>query len=250
MSNPDNKVGTRLKTNMAMEVKISDDFSIEITHKDGLTDLSRVFEYGNTLRAARGRSEVRMQDWLRTENVCEFIVAHEKLTYSNLKCALSHLSKSKKYQVVGPLNCLKVGTSRVNKTRADLLLTLKAAATLDPELEVLIYTIFITKGILDLRDKGGDNFKRLNAAIDAYMPGREGKASNKGIYINAAKKIRAGLGFESLADWNVQEADADCHEQRATVEDRLVVLLENGMVEGTKHLWLLIEKQCKLVQGM
>ena len=100
-----------------------------------------------------------------------------------------------------------------------------------------------------MRDKGGDNFKRLNAAIDKYLPGREGKASNKGLYINAAKKIRLGLGFESLADWNVQEADADCHEQRATVEDRLIVLLENGIVEGTKHLWMLIEKQCELIQS-
>jgi hypothetical protein len=248
MANTDNKVGTRLKTNMMMEVKLSDDFSIKITHKDGKSVLQDIFDYGNTLRVARGRSEIRMSNWLQRENTCEFIIAHEKLTYGNLKCRQASTSKSGIFQVVGPLCSLNIGTSRVNKTRADLLLTLKAAATLDAELEVLIYTVFIKSGILDLRDKGGDNFKKLNTAIDRYMPGREGKSSNKGLYINAAKKIRKGLGCESLADWNVQAADAKSHEFRTDIEQRLIILLENGMVEGTQHLWQLIEKQCKLVQ--
>lgn len=245
----DKATGSRLKTNMAMSVRITDDFSIEVSHKDGMCDLKALFEYGNELRKQRGKSEIELREWLGRQDTAEFIIAHEQLTYSNSNVGNIPVLKGKRYQVVGPISCLKIGKGRYAKIRSDLLLTIKAAAVLDKHLEVLIYTIFINQRILDLRDKGGDNFKRLNDAIDQYMPGREGKTSNKGLYINAAKKIRAGLGCESLADWNVQEAGAPIHEQRSQVEDRLVVLLENGMVEGTKHLWALIEKQCKLVQN-
>ena len=249
MSSELNKVGTRLKTNMQMEVKINEEFSIKVSHKDGLCDLSEIFAYGNDRRIKLGKPVLQMVNWLHQLNTCEFIQAHERLTYANTEVFVENTSKGSKYQTVGHKHCLKVGTSRVNKTRTDLLLTIKAAAYLDAELEVLIYTIFINQGILDLRDKGGDDFKRLNTAIDKYMPGREHKSSNKGLYINSAKKVRKGLGCESLADWNVQDADAVIHKQRVDVENRLIILLENGMVEGTSHLWLLIEKQCKLVMA-
>lgn len=248
MPTNNNPVGTRLKTNMAMEVMINDEFSIHVSHKDGMCNLNEVFQYGNERRDRLGKSIIRLNNWLASSSVNEFIESHERLTYSNsVRLEYSHTKNQVKSKVQGELNCLK--TTKGHGTRADLLLTIKAAAALDSDLEVLIYTIFITQGILDLRDKGGDNFKRLNAAIDAYLPGREGKSSNKGIYINAAKKIRAALGCESLADWNVQEADAPIHEQRAEVEQRLITLLESDMIEGKDHLWAQIEKQCRLAQN-
>jgi hypothetical protein len=234
---------------MAMTVKITDDFSINVSHKDGMCDLKEVFEYGNKLRIDAGKSIIEMREWLGRQNTCEFIISHEKITYENLKVGNIPTFAGHRFSASGPLNCLTIGKSRVNKTRADLLLTIKAAAALDTNLEVLIYTIFINQGILDLRDQGGDNFNKLNDAIDEYMPGREDKSSNKGLYINAAKNIRKGLGCESLADWNVQDADSELHAQRAEVESRIISFLENGMVESTKHLWYLIEKQCRLVRG-
>lgn len=249
MSTNNNPVGTRLKTNMAMEVKINDEFSIAVSHKDGMCSLNEVFEYGNKLRINAGKTEIRLNNWLGTLPICEFIESNERLIYSNSNCTLACNKKSKNYQVLGDLNCLVISRGKYGKTRGDLFLTLKAAASLDSDLEILIYAVFFKAGILDLRDKGGDNFKKLNAAIDAHLPGREGKSSNKGIYINAAKKIRASLGCESIADWNVQEADAPIHEQRVEVEKRLICLLESGMIEGKDHLWLQIEKQCQLEQN-
>lgn len=240
--------GTRLKTNMAMVVKITDDFSINVSHKDGMCDLREVFDYGNRLRVEAGKPEVRMDKWLSLTNTREFIESHERLTYSNSNSPLTGELESGMNNRLSGLNCYKASRGKYGKTRADLLLTIKAAAALDTDLEVLIYTVFINQGILDLRDQGGDNFNKLNDAIDEYMPGREDKPSNKGLYINAAKNIRKGLGCKSLADWNVQDADSKLHAQRAEVESRIISFLENGMIESTKHLWFLIEKQCRLVQ--
>lgn len=239
--------GARLKTNMV--VRITDDFSILVSHKDGKSSLQDVFDYGNRLRVKAGKPEKDIDIWLRTTDTLEFIVAHEELTYSNFDSGIvPELGRNGTNGFKG-LNCYSGKSGRYSGARADLLLTVKAtAAVLDKRIEALVYAVFLDKGISDLRYQNIDNFNRLNDAIDEYMPGREDKPNNKGLYINSARYIRKGLGCESMDDWNAQDVDSKIHEQRAKVEDKIITLLENGMIESTKHLWFLIEKQCKLVQ--
>jgi hypothetical protein len=241
-------IGNRLRADIAMIVKITDDFSINVSRKDGKCPLQDVFDYGNSLRVKGGKPEKDIDIWLRTIDTLEFIVAHEESTYSNFNSGIvPELGRNGTNGFRG-LNCYSRQSGRNSEARADLLLAIKAAAAvLDKRIETLIYTAFIHKGMSDLRYQSSDNFDRLNAAIDKYMPGREEKPDNKGLYINSARYIRKGLGCESMEDWDTQ--DAKIREQRAKVEDKIITLLENGMVESTKHLWFLIEKQCKLVQG-
>jgi hypothetical protein len=114
--------GSRLKTNMAMTVKITDDFSIQVSHKDGMCDLKEVFEYGNKLRVDAGKPEVRMDNWLNLINTREFIESHERLTYSNSNTlSASELESGMNKQLSG-LNCYKASKGKYGKTRADLLL--------------------------------------------------------------------------------------------------------------------------------
>jgi hypothetical protein len=222
-----------------------------VSHKDGKSPLQDVFDYGNKLRFASGKTEILMRDFLRSPDTIEFIEAHEAFTYLQDKSLVRSLLRGSEAPDFSSLECLTVSKKGcVGVTRADLLLTIKAAASLDKYFEVLIYTSFIDQGLLNPRDKGG-HFKRLNQVIDGYMPEeREEKlGNNKELYFNAAKDIREGLGCKSLADWNVQDADSKLYEQCAKVENVIITWLENDMVESAKHLWYLIEKQCRLVQG-
>ena len=75
-------------------------------------------------------------------------------------------------------------------TWAHLYILLDAAAKMDAGFKVQMYHTVVTSQILQWRDDGGDAFIGLNAAMDAYLPEREDKPSNKGIHINAAKMLR------------------------------------------------------------
>ena len=114
----------------------------------------------------------------------------------------------------------------------------KAAATLDKRFEIEMYNTFINNKILQWRDDSGDQFIALNAAIDAYLPGREGK-DNKGIFIQCATRLKAKIAPEN-GDWNT--ASFAKLELRAKIERDLVKLLSLGVVRDYEHLKELIEK--------
>jgi len=61
---------------------------------------------------------------------------------------------------------------------------LKISSLMSAEFEAVIYRVFIEGQLLKLRDDGGNNFKKLNRAIDLYLPERELKSGNRGCYIN------------------------------------------------------------------
>ena len=63
-----------MKTNQMMTVKINDELSFEIGHKDMMGKANEVFNYGNALR----KSPVSVIDFLRSNSTVELIVAiHE-----------------------------------------------------------------------------------------------------------------------------------------------------------------------------
>jgi hypothetical protein len=105
---------------------------------------------------------------------------------------------------------------------------------------------FINSKLLQLRDDGGNNFKRLNRYIDLYLGGREEKTSNMGCYIHAAKLLREKI-FPNLKApdgniWNTDQATAHHQELRTRYEDKLCTLLEMDVVKDFEHLKTFIAK--------
>ena len=116
---------------------------------------------------------------------------------------------------------------------------LDAAAWLDAGFKVDLYDTFINHKILTWRDDSGDEFINLNLAIDAYLPGREGKDSNQGLYINAAKILKEKIQPEEN-DWN--KASYPKLELRTTIERKLCDFLRMGVVRDWEHLKELMVK--------
>jgi len=94
--------------------------------------------------------------------------------------------------------------------------------------------------VLQLDDDGGNNFKRLNRSIDLYLGEREGKTSNIGCYIHAAKLLRAKIFPDiKIPDgniWNTDQATSYHQELRTRYEDKLCTLLEMDVVNNFEHL--------------
>jgi hypothetical protein len=119
---------------------------------------------------------------------------------------------------------------------------LLAAEQISPMFHATVHKTFIEGKLLEFRDQGGTEFKNLNAAIDLYLPGREGKKSNSGVYIQIATLIRNRLlGADAVAgDWD--KATVTQIHSRYDFEKRLVDFLSLGMVKDFDHLKQLVTK--------
>ena len=130
------------------------------------------------------------------------------------------------------------------RTIADIRIAVKLAMKMDPDFELEVIDSFI--GLADWRLKGGDEFKLLNQAIDRYLPGREGKESNQGCYINIAKIIRRRCDAAPVRatdpTWNQESADKHAQAMRYEMQHKLVNLLELGLVRDWEHLKELAER--------
>ncbi|MNC66899.1 hypothetical protein D3C75_1173490 [compost metagenome] len=120
-------------------------------------------------------------------------------------------------------------------------MALLAAETMNPRFHAHVHKVFIEGKLLEFRELGGTEFKTLNAAIDQYLPGRDGK-DNKGVFINVAKAVRerifgAGAGPDC---WNT--ATVDQTHMRYEWENKLSTMLRLGVVRDYEHLKELIER--------
>ena len=227
-----------MKTNQKMLVTIGN-YVQPIDHLTMLGNLNALWDYGNGLRAAKGLAPSDMTNWMRSPQTAEFILEIEKDIYSvdstELKIETNGHGTAK---VIGKLNCVKTKQGKGGGTWVHLYLLLKAAAWLDAGFELQVYKTFVTNRILQWRDDSGDEFIALNAAVDAYLPGREGK-DNKGIFIQSAMRLKAKIAPDGES-WNT--ANHNQLQQRTDVERSLVKLLQLGVVRDWEHLKELIEK--------
>ena len=144
------------------------------------------------------------------------------------------------------LDYLRVeGKGRNASTIADLRVAIKVAMKMDSHFEVQVIDAFV--GLAEFRLSGGDEFKLLNQAIDRHLPGREGKASNQGCYINIAKVIRRRCDVTKPDNateqtWNQSLADKHAQAMRYEMQHKLVNLLELGLVRDWEHLKDLVER--------
>jgi hypothetical protein len=133
------------------------------------------------------------------------------------------------------------GTSkRPNRTMAHMAFALFAAEYLSPEFHARMHKELIEGRLMQWRNQGGTEFAALNAAIDAYLPGRGDKSSNLGVYIQIAKVIRAKVTGVADADYSVwNTAAAHQQQQRTRLETFLVDALTHGLVKDYAHLKML-----------
>jgi hypothetical protein len=132
-----------------------------------------------------------------------------------------------------------VGKGNQARTMAHISLAVFVAERMSPDFHVQVIKTFIEGKLMEFRDLGGTEFKNLNAAIDLYLPDREGK-DNKGCYINAAKLVRQRLLGTEEPNWN--EASVAQTETRYELEKSLVRFMAAGQVRNWEHLKELIQK--------
>jgi len=252
-----------MKTNKMMEVNIGG-FTLPIGHKTQMGSLNALWAYGNGLRKAKGLNELQLDNYLRSPDTIEFLLAVEKRYGTGIsKCVEStylgepmntgdsdlspkqgltiEYNKKTGYAKVvgGELSIIKTKRGKYGGTWAHLQVLTHAAGKLNADFLVEIIHVFLNDKILGWRDIGGDNYISLNIAIDKFLPGREAKSSNMGIYINTAKLLKAKiLGDEG--NWN--NATPVQLTKRAKFEEKLITLLEMDVVRDWEHFKELIHR--------
>lgn len=134
---------------------------------------------------------------------------------------------------------IRSGRGKTARTMAHISVGILLAEQISPHFHAAVHKEFIEGKLLEFRDLGGTEFKALNSAIDSYLPERELKESNKGIFISVAKLLRTKILGES-EDW--QSATVAQTHLRYEYEKQLSQMLKLGVVKNYDHLKDLIEK--------
>ena len=246
-----------MKSNQMMEVRINEDLSFQIGHKTRMGKVDNILAYGNLLREQRGLDTIEMKEILRRKDFWEYIISvntlHIKSKEGNSHFEFfSDFTKLDEYKDskgrIQYSNLIKEFPNLIKSQKGgkvenrgywmDLHILLKVAAILDSDLEAQIYDIFINGHILELRDKGGNQFLKLNKAIDT-LPDRTPELKpngNKGCYIQVAKLIRDKLNILSTHGYNEREHNIKVQELRAKIEDFSVKMIEMKMVNSYDEL--------------
>lgn len=190
-----------------------------------MVSLNDLFTAGNAWRLSNGKAAMQMQAFLLSVTLREYIEA-----------------ASKEWGLPVESFIVKIGKGKFTRTMAHLSIAMLAAEQISPEFHVRVHRTFIEGKLLEFREMGGTEFKELNAAIDLYLPGREGKDDNQGVFIQAATRIRKKLlGADAVAgDW-AKASVAQTH-SRYEVEKALAQLLRLGLVRDWDHLKEIIER--------
>lgn len=267
-----------MKTNQLMQVCIGD-FKLPIEHLSMMGSLTELWNYGNSIRLRKGLGSLDLKNYLRERETLEFINVVERYTDASdsgkIKLGAApdlELSPQKntgaaqiptgsedskcvnpthfgvverqhigtyKIENFSNLKCIKTKRGKTGGTWAHLYILLDAASQLDAEFKFQIYHTFVTNKILQWRDESGDQFKAINLAVDAYLPGREGKDSNKGIYINISNMLKSKIN-PTLESWNV--ASYQELESRSRYETQLIGFLKANLIKDWDHLKEVIDK--------
>ncbi len=220
-----------MRTNQLLSIDIKGEL-VRAHHRTGEIDVNDLLKIGNKLRVMDGKTPMLMPQLKRNTELKKFIQAVD----SDVQAG------EYRYYEVNTKLLRVVGKGNKATTLAFLPVALKIASIMHTPFEATLYRIFIEGHLLKLRDDGGNNFKRLNKAIDDYLPEREDKSSNRGCYIHSAKILRKKI-FPEIQDdeidsniWNTNFATSDKQALRADYEEKLVSFLEMDLVRNWEHL--------------
>jgi len=258
-----------MKTNQMMHVDLGG-FRLDIEHKTGLGNLTSLWAYGNELRVKAGKSPLRLDNYLSTPEVCEYIIEIERfienstdlkgnsslLVTSGLeprenststeisareskgrdKLSIEYSARGDTAKVVGgKLTCLKTKRGRYAGTWANIYILIDAAMKLDPAFKVRVVDTFIKGKILEYRDQSGDGYKALCAVMDDA-----GLIKDKWDYSTIAQAIAFKvLGTRQRELWNL--ATKEQLAERDKLEVSLTFAVKNGLISSVKQVLSLIE---------
>jgi hypothetical protein len=186
--------------------------------------LNDLFNAGNILRLGQGKPSLQMNAFLNSKGLEDYLEA-----------------ASHEWNLPIDSFIAREGRGKNTKTYAHVSVALLAAESISPRFHAHVHKVFIDGKLLEFRDRGGTEFKNLNASIDQYLPDRQGK-ENRGVYIQIAKLVRSRILGEdsSTDDWN--NATVNQTHLRYEWENKLCDMLRLGVVRDYPHLKELVEK--------
>ena len=207
-----------MKTNQLMTVNFGE-YKFHIYHKDGLGSLNELVDIGNNYRNKKGQKPILMRDLLRRNGIFEYIIMFEnklltkcgeKPHFDNQRVTKVKYSeniddfKDKSGKLVLPknLNVLKRKKGANNGgTYAHLNILIRVAMDLSAELADDVIQTFVDGRLLELRDMGGDTFKKLQATLKEYIRRNYNREPISSDYIRLAKFVKDTIEIEN---WNVE----------------------------------------------
>ena len=219
----------------------------DIEHQTMMGNLNEFWDCGNAFRIQKGLPPKRLDHWLASIDTAEYVAAVERellgksdtskyLNSSELE-VIENKGKSTVSRLTASSPLFKTRKGRYGGTWAHLYILIDAATWLDADFKVQVYKTFIEGKMLQRRDEGGENFKAVNIAIDAYLPDREGK-DNKFLFIHLANLIADKFSLPAVEKGKNRWNDATLHqtEARSKIEDTLTIMLRTGLVRNWEHL--------------
>ena len=211
----------------------------EIEHQTMMGNLNEFWDCGNAYRTQKGLTPKLLTNWLRSADTAEYVAAVERELFGFNSVIITELESNPNmvYTITKTSPLFKTRRGRYGGTWTHLYVLIDAAAYLDPDFKVQVYKTFIEGKLLQRRDEGGENFKAINIAIDAFLPGRDGK-DNKWLFINLANLIADKFGLPSAETGVNRWNGATLHqtEARSKIEETLTIMLRAGLVRDWEHL--------------
>ena len=186
--------------------------------------LNDMFIAGNALRLSDGRPALQMNAFLQSKGLTEYVAA-----------------AAEEWNLPIASFIVKEGRGRNVRTYVHASVALLAAEAMSPRFHAHVHRVFIEGKLLEFRERGGTEFKALNASIDSYLLKGE-HDDPRSVFINVAKVIRARiLGPDAKTEeWN--KASVEQTHLRYEWESKLCDMLRLGVIQDPAHLIQLIRK--------
>ena len=224
-----------MKTNQIMEVAIGNG-TLTIEHKTMMGSLTDLVKIGNSVRGQElshngtPKAPFNLAQFLKTKACKDYI---------------SHLQRDE--GIEKPLMVKQRGKGK--GTYGHLYLMLYIAQNISDRFTTQVIKVFVHDQILQLRDQGGNDFKRLNRLIDTLEDRTKElrPKGNRGCYIQVSKMLREKIftkeELESVEGniWNSSLALKHHQELREELETKLVSAIELGLIKTYDHLKEVIE---------
>lgn len=190
-----------------------------------MVSLNDLINAGNAYRLSRGKSAFQMAAFLNSASTAEYVAA----AVNEWGVPESELIK-------------KIGTGKKNvRTMVHISVAVLAAEAISPEFHARIHKEFIDGKLLQFREAGGTEFKKLNVAIDTALPNKNGR-DNKRCFVEVAFAIRSKILGKNATSGSWDKANLDQTTRRFEVENKLAEFIKFGFVKDFNHLIEIVGK--------
>jgi hypothetical protein len=230
-----------MKTNQMMQLDFNGSI-LEVEHKTKFGSLTELWRIGNAMRLAKGRTELDMSNYLRSQETLELVEALERKYMIYEERTKSVQSTDLKNGMIGTIKSPLIKTKRGRHgggTWAHVYLLLDAAMRLDADFKVQLFDILIEGKLCEWRDDSGNSYKALNVAIDMMLKGDTNSPTSPFNYIRVADAIRTKVQPTGDA-WNT--AHFSELKRRTDIENNLIVMIKLGYIDTIQGVLNAVDK--------